>query len=78
MKRKKLTDEEIGQFIGKIAEKIRSEMDYDFRVAHGQMHLAENELVATFTPEQLKLYEEFKIKREEFYSIASEIYERKF
>ena len=39
--KKKITDEEIGQFIGKLADELRSEVDYDFRVAQSQTLLAE-------------------------------------
>ena len=31
--KKKFTNEEIGQIMGKIADKVRRDMDYDFRVA---------------------------------------------
>jgi hypothetical protein len=76
--KKKFTDEEIGQIIGKVAEKSREEMDFDFRVAESQMQLAENELAESLNEEQLKLYKSFCEKRKVFYEIASEIFERKF
>ena len=76
--RKKVTNEEVGKVIGEMAEKIRSEMDYDFRVAYGQMGIAENDLVASLSKEQRVLYDDFCQKRETFYNIASEIYIRKF
>ena len=57
--KKKFTNEEIGQIIGKIAEKIREEMDYDFRVAESQMQLAEKELAESLNDEQLKLYNDY-------------------
>ncbi len=75
--KKKVTNEEVGLVLGKLADKIRSEMDYDFRVAYGQMGLAENELVSTFDEKQKELYNDFCQKREAFYDIASEIYKRK-
>ena len=74
--KKKFTDEEIGEIIGKMADKIRSEMDYDFRVAQSQTWIAENDLVATFNEEQKRLYKDFCEKREVFYSIAKELYRR--
>ena len=76
--KKKITNEEVGKVIGELADKIRSDMDYDFRVAYGQMGVAENDLVSTFNENQLKLYKDFCEKREAFFSIASEIYQRKF
>ena len=74
--KKKFTNEEIGQIIGKIAEKIREEMDYDFRVAKSQMQLAEKELAESLNDEQLKLYNDYCEKRKTFYEIASEIYQK--
>ncbi len=35
--KKKITNEEIGEAIGKIADKIRSDMNYEFRVSQSQM-----------------------------------------
>ena len=76
--KKKLTEEEIGQAIGKIAEKIRDDLDYDFRVASGQMWLAENDLTQTFDAKQIGLYEDFCEKRERYFALAKELYQRKF
>ncbi len=77
--RKKVTNDDIGQAIGKIAEKIRDNMDYQFRVAQSQMWIAENDLIDSLeTDEQKKLYLEFAEKKNEFFRIAKEIYERKF
>lgn len=75
-KKKKITDEEVGIALRNMAEKIRSDMDFDFRVAYGQMGLAENDLVETLTDEQLVLYKIFKEKREEFNKIAAALYQR--
>ncbi len=76
--KKKVTNEEVAEVIGKIADKIRSDMDFDYRVARSQMDIAENELVNSLDDKQRELYEDFYKKREEFYQIASEIYKRKF
>lgn len=76
--KKKVKEENVGEIIGKVADQIRSEMDLDFRVAQSQMWIAENDLVETFTDEQLKLYNIYKEKREEFYAVANELYKRKF
>ena len=75
--KKKITNEEVGKVIGELADKIRSEMDFDFRVAYGQMGIAENDLVDTFDEKQKKLYKDFCEKRETFYNLAKEMYERK-
>lgn len=76
--KKKFTNEEVGQVIGKVAEKIREEMDYEFRIAQSQMWIAENDLVDTLTEEQYKLYKDYSEKRNNFYKIANELYTRKF
>ena len=75
--KKKITNEEVGKVLGELADKIRSEMDFDFRVAYGQMGIAENDLVDTFDENQKKLYKDFCEKRETFYNLAKEMYERK-
>ena len=76
--KKKFTDEEIGQMIGKMAEKIRSDMDYEFRVAQSQMWIAENDLVDSLDEKQQELYKDFREKRDVFFKIAEELYQRKF
>ncbi|MBQ8229851.1 MAG: hypothetical protein IJZ32_04065 [Clostridia bacterium] len=76
--KKKCTNEEIGEVIGKIADKIRSDMDYEFRVAQSQMWIAENDLVDSLKGEQQELYRDFAEKREAFFAIAKELYQRKF
>ena len=76
--KKKITDDNIGKIIGKIAERVREEMDFDFRVAQSQMCQAENDLVESLNEDQKQLYKIFKEKREIFYEIAKEIYEKKF
>ena len=79
MKKKKVNNEDVGVFLGKIAEKIRSDMDYEFRVAQSQMWLAENDLVDSIKgEEQIELYRIYCEKRNEFFRIAEELYERKF
>ncbi|MBO5240007.1 MAG: hypothetical protein J6B56_01115 [Clostridia bacterium] len=76
--KKKFTNEEVGEAIGKIAEKVRDDMDYAFRVAQSQMWIAENDLVDALTEDQHELYRVFNEKREDFYKIAKELYQRKF
>ncbi len=76
--KKKFTNDEIGQVIGRIADKIRSDMDYKYRIAESQMLLAENDLIDSLKGEQIELYSDFAQKREDFYCIAKELYEKKF
>lgn len=76
--KKKFTEEEIGEMIGKVAEKIRSDMDYEFRVAQSQMWIAENDLVDSLDEKQQELYKDFRDKRDAFFQIAQELYQRKF
>ena len=76
--KKKITNEEIGQYLGKLAEQIRDEMDLDLRIAYGQMMLAENDLASTFNDEQRSLYADLCQKRDAFYKIAGELYQRKY
>ena len=76
--KKKVTNEEVGEVIGKIAEKVRDDMDYQFRVAHSQMWIAENDLVDSLQESQYDLYRDYSEKRNAFFKIAKELYERKF
>ena len=75
--KKKVTNEEVGQAIGKIAENIRNDLDYEFRVAQSQMWIAENDLVDALNENQHELYKKYSEKRETFFKIAKELYERK-
>ena len=76
--RKKVTNEEVGQIIEKVADKIRSDMDYEFRVAQSQMWIAENDLIDALEEKQHEAYRNYAEKREAFFKIAKELYERKF
>lgn len=76
--KKKVTNDDVSEVLGKIADKIRSDMDFDFRVAESQMGIAENDLRMSLNEEQLKLYEDYRQKRDAFYRIAGELYTRKF
>ncbi len=76
--KKKVTNEEMGQIIGAMAEKIRDDMGYAFRVAQSQMWIAENDLVDALDEKQQALYCDYRDKREHFYKIAKELYQRKF
>ena len=75
--KKKITNEEVGQVMGAIAEKVRDDLDYEFRVAQSQMWIAENDLVDALNEKQQPLYQDYAEKREYFYKIAKEIYQRK-
>ena len=61
-----------------MAEKIRDDMDYDFRVAQSQMWIAENDLADSLDEKQKELYNDFREKRDLFFQIAGELYQRKF
>ncbi len=74
----KITNDKVGEIIGKMADKIRGEMDYEFRVAQSQMNIAENDLIDSLDEKQKALYEDYRAKRETFYDIAKELYERKY
>ena len=63
----KVTNEEVGQAIGEMAEKIRSDMDYEFRVAESQMWIAENDLVDSLNETQHELYKDYSEKRNAFF-----------
>ena len=76
--KKKVTNEEVAEAIGKIAEKVRDDMDYEFRVAQSQMWIAENDLVDSLNENQHALYKDYSEKRNAFFKIAKELYERKF
>ena len=76
--KKKVTNEEVEEIIGKIAEKVRDDMDYEFRVAQSQMWIAENDLVDSLQESQYDLYRDYCEKRNNFFKIAQELYERKF
>ncbi|MBE7084513.1 MAG: hypothetical protein E7368_00475 [Clostridiales bacterium] len=75
--KKKITNDEVGQVMGAIAEKIRDDLDYEFRVAQSQMWIAENDLVDSLNEKQQPLYKDYVEKREYFYKIAKEMYQRK-
>ena len=74
----KITNEEVGKVLGKVAEKIRDDMDFEFRVAQSQMWMAENDLVDALTESQHELYKAYAEKRNVFFKIAGELYQRKF
>ena len=74
----KVTNEEVEQAIGEMAEKIRSDMDYEFRVAESQMWIAENDLVDSLNETQHELYKDYSEKRNAFFRLAKELYERKY
>ncbi len=76
--RKKVTNDEVGKVIGQTAEKIREEMDYEFRVAQSQMWIAEKDFIDCLNDKQKEQYQEYCKKRNKFFAIASEIYQRKY
>ena len=76
--KKKVTNDEVGEILGKMAEKVRDDMDYAFRVAQSQMWIAENDLVDALTEDQHEIYRNYNEKRNAFFQIARELYQRKF
>lgn len=76
--KKKVTNDDVGKILGAMAEKLRSDMDYEFRVAQSQMWIAENDLLDSLNKEQYELYKDYSEKREYFYRVAKELYVRKF
>ena len=75
--KKKVSDQDVAQFIQQGVDRLSKEMDYDFRVAESQMVIAENDLVNTFTNEQKVLYDDFCQKRQVFFNLAEQMYQRK-
>ena len=76
--KKKISNKEIGEVIGKLAEQVRTECDFELQTALIRMSTAESELVKTFNDKQRALYSYFCQKREDFYAIASELYKKRF
>ncbi len=76
--KKKVTNEEVGETLGKIADKVRSDMDFNFRVSRSRMWIAETELIESLNEKQRALYDEYRKERDAFYDIAKELYQRKF
>ena len=76
--KKKVTNDDVGKILGAMAEKLRSDMDYEFRVAQSQMWIAENDLLDSLNKGQYELYKDYSEKREYFYRVAKELYVRKF
>lgn len=77
-KRKKATNDDVGEMIGKIAEEIRDKLNYELKVAESQMWLAENDLVDALREDQYEVYRTYAEKRSEFFKLAKEVYQRKF
>ena len=76
--KKKFTQEEVERVLEKMAEKVRDDLDYEFRVAESQMWIAENDLVDSLNESQHELYRDYSEKRNHFFQLAKEIYKRKF
>ena len=74
--RRKTANEEVKKILKNAVDEIYLELENESKVAQIQMCVAEDELVKTFTKEQLKLYKEFCQKRENFYNKVSALYTR--
>ncbi len=70
--KKKITDQQIAQFISMCVDELNSQMDFDFRVKKSRMLRAKNQLVDSFTPLQKELFEEFEIAQQDFYQLNVE------
>ena len=66
------------EVIDKVINKTRAEVIDGFYVAQARMYVIEKKLVKTFTKEQKALYDEYAKRRDLFYAIAGEIYQKKF
>ena len=71
---KKTTDEQIANFIKQCADEIRDELDYKVKVAQSHMLRAENELLKSYSKEQLDLYGEFILARQNYYDALADRY----
>lgn len=74
IKMKKTTDEQIANFIKQCADEIRDELDYKVKVAQSHMLRAENELLKSYSKEQLDLYGEFILARQNYYDALADRY----
>ena len=63
---KKITDDKVGQFIGKLANEYRSDAERDFRITRNQMLFAEKELINSLDAKQTELYYDFYKKEKLF------------
>ena len=70
--KKKITNEEVGKFIGKIANKIREDLDKELRIANSHLYLIEDQLIKTFDENQKILFKEYLEKQERVLKIKSE------
>lgn len=75
--KKKITEEEVREFISKLIDKVNEEMDYTLNFVHSQMSLAENDLVDSLDEKQRALYDVYRKRREEFYDMARQMYVKK-
>ena len=57
--RKKPTNDDVAKLIKDLAEEVRSQLDFELRVAQSNLNLSERELIDSFTDEQKQLYEQY-------------------
>ena len=70
--KKKVTNEQVGQFIGDIVEivnKEREEEKKEYNLARCQMFYAESVLVNSLTQDQLELHKIYREKRDSFFNL---------
>ena len=71
--KKKITNEEVGNIIRTIANKICNDLDDELRIATSHLIWAENQLVITFDEKQKSLFNEYLEKQEKVLKIKSEM-----
>lgn len=71
--KKKITNEEVGNIIGTIANKIRNDLDDELRIATSHLIWAEHQLIITFDEKQKSLFNEYLEKQEKVLKIKSEM-----
>lgn len=70
--KRKVTEDEIAIFLQKCADQIKSEMDFDLRVAESRMHHSKKDLMETFDENQKKLYKQYIIDKHAYYRLIEE------
>ena len=70
--KKRITNENVGELIGKIATQIREELDRELSVATSHLIWAEHQLTETFDENQKELFKEYLENQERVNKIKKE------
>ncbi len=70
--RKKVTNEQVAQFIKQCADDVNEQMNYELKVAKSRMDRAEYQLIQTFSKEQRELYQEYLTERQNYIDVVVE------